>query len=257
MRGLVTALRTLTVIPVPGKEGEHLSDSLPWFPVAGLALGALFYLLARLWLEILGDSWSSGGGALILFETIILTRGLHLDGLADWADALGIRKGRKQRLAVMKDPHLGSFGVLALISLLLLKWAALSRLLASGSILWLLAIGTVSRGMMVELITTLPYARSGEGTARPFLEGARPKHRFLAFSITLALCLWPGPVGLVLFGAGWIVTHIMRYFYKKGFGGITGDLLGANCEIVETVLLFLCALPGERLLPVTGWSWLQ
>lgn len=255
MRGLVTAIRTLTILPIPGRESDRFSSSLVWFPLVGLMLGGILFGLGSIWTGICVTDWSSGGAVLLLAAAVILTRGFHLDGLADWADAMGASRNPIDRLSIMKDPHLGTFGVLALILVLGIKWAAISRLLSFGSLLWLVPICAVPKGMMVELITTLPYARSEQGTARPFVDGATPQQRFLTHGLSLLVCLFFGPGGVGLLVLGGIVTGILKMSFKKSFGGITGDLLGTANEIVETILLVACALPGEGMILLMRWNW--
>ncbi|MFH1481402.1 MAG: adenosylcobinamide-GDP ribazoletransferase [Pseudomonadota bacterium] len=247
MKGLTTALRTLTLIPAPGRESDHLSSSLPWFPLVGFVLGLLLYALALLWTWLIPGDWPEGGAAILLIAGIILTRGLHLDGLADWADALGGHGEKEHRLTIMKDAHLGAFGVLALVMALLLKWVTITRLFSDGSLFWLFPVLMISRAMMVELISTLPYARAGEGTARPFVQGSSSKSRFIAHFSSIMVCLFFSLGGLFLFFVGWITTRLLGHSFKRGFGGITGDLLGTTNELVEIILLMICALYGTSL----------
>lgn len=258
IRGFITAIRTLTIIPVAGREVERFSASLPWFPLVGLILGLILWSTGLIWIRILGITWAAGGAILLLVEGVFLTRGLHLDGLADWADAVGSGGNRERRLSVMKDTHLGTFGVLALITILLARWVALNRILSSETVLCLVPIMIISRDMMVALVVSLPYARSGEGTARPFVRDARPRDGAIAHGISVCMCVFfLGPFGIILFGAGWLMSRLFRISFRRSFGGITGDLLGATNEMVETALLLLCALPGESLSRYTGWSFLS
>ncbi len=254
MKGFVSAVRTLTIIPIPGDESEALSDSLPWFPVVGLILGLILWGAGSLWNLLPFSPWSAGGALLLLAFETFLTRGLHLDGLADWADSIG-GSHREKRLAIMKDVSLGAFGVLILILALMAKWLAFERLLSSGAIVWVLVVVTVSRGMLVELHITLPSARAGEGMAGPFVEGASNKHRFVSHILTLGLCFLFGPLGVALFALAWLMIILFGARCKKQFGGITGDLLGTANEMVEIVLLMICALPGQNILCYTGWGW--
>jgi adenosylcobinamide-GDP ribazoletransferase len=254
INGLGTALRTLTLISWPGKEGEELSTSLPWFPVVGLFLGLILFGIGST-LTLLCFQWLAGAALLMVGVEVWLTRGLHMDGLADWADSIGGFHVREKRLAIMKDVSLGAFGVLALILALMAKWVAFERLLSSGSAIWLLPILIISRDMMVDLITTLPYAREGEGMARPFVKGASSKHRIASHVISIVICLLFGPIGLAFFGIGVLVTLLFKGRCRKRFGGITGDLLGTANEMVEICLLLICALPGKSILNYTGWAW--
>ncbi len=255
MKNLITAIRTLTIIPVPGRDSERFSSSLPWFPLVGLMLGSILFGMGIIWIKIFAPDWSGGGAIIILAAETLLTRGLHLDGLADWADAMGGSTNREGRLSIMKDPSLGTFGVLALVTVLLAKWVALERLLSSGSTIWLLLILIISRDMMVELMTTLPSARSGEGMALPFVMDASRRHRAWAHTISLFFCLFFGPGGFALFALGWVIARLLGTSYRKLFGGITGDLLGTTNELVETILFLICALQGKFILCYTGWSW--
>ena len=257
MKGFITAMRTLTIIPLPGREGQKFSSSLIWFPIVGLIIGFIIYGLGWLWIRLLGTDWPGGGAAVLLTVQVILTRGLHLDGLADWADAFGGKRDKASRLAVMKDPRVGAFGVIAIVAVFLAKWVALERLLTMGSFIWVIFIMIISRDMMVVLMTTLPYARSQEGMASPFIKDISPGQKIWAHIISLILCLFAGPAGLVLYGLGWIITWPLRTSYERGFGGITGDLLGTTNEIVEMILLVICAATGRLILAHTGWGWLS
>jgi adenosylcobinamide-GDP ribazoletransferase len=257
IKGFVTAVRTLTIIPVPGRNYDGYAAALPWFPVVGLLLAFILCGIGVLWIQIGGDHWPQAGAVLLLGAQVFLTRGLHLDGLADWADALGGHTERTRRLSIMRDSHLGTFGVLALFLALMAKWIAMERLIITGALSWLLVVLTVSRGMLVVLLSTLPYARTGEGLAAPFVLAGGLKQRVIAQTVTLCVCVCFGPFGLVLFGVGRLVTKLLGTSFRKGFGGITGDLLGTTNEIVEVVLLTLCAAAGMAPLPWRSWdSWI-
>ena len=254
--GFGTALGTLTSIPWPYKESEDLSSSLPWFPVVGLLVGLIVYGIGLLCEVFSFMDWPEAAALLMVSAEICLTRGLHLDGLADWADSIGGFLQREKRLAIMKDVSLGVFGVLALIVALFAKWIALERLFTSGSTIWVVAIFILSRNMMVELITTLPYARAEGGMGKAFVKGASRKHRLISHGISTAICLPFGPLAFVFFGLGMFQTFLFCNRCRRRFGGITGDLLGTANEMVEVSLLIICALPGESILCYTGWIWL-
>ncbi len=253
MKGLISAMRTLTVIPVPGREDDDLSSSLPWFPLVGFILGAILYLASLLWMHLPFQEWSWGGAASMLGLSIWLTRGLHLDGLADWADSLG-GFGREKRLAIMKDTSLGTFGVLSLVLALILKLTAFQRMLVSGSIVWVVVIFSVSRGMLVELLTTLPYARSEKGMGGPFVKNASAGQRGVSHALMILMCLLPGFFGPALYITAFLISGFLRASYRQQFQGITGDLLGASNEITEIILLMSCALPGDMIIHLTWWG---
>ena len=255
LRGLVTAFRTLTIFPIPGQEASDHSSALPFFPVVGLALGLLLWLVGLLDRLISGSGWPMGIAALMLVTNIITTRALHLDGLADFADALGGGWDKTKRLEVMKDTRLGVFGGVALITALLCQWLAFSRLISVGSTVWVILLFMIARTMQVHLAVRLDYARAEGGTASSFVKGASTYHLVAAYVVTLVAALLFGPVGVGALAVAVIVTWVYGAWCRQNIGGITGDLLGAGNEIIEVVLLLLAAAPGSLIMNYTGWSW--
>ncbi|MDI6774699.1 MAG: adenosylcobinamide-GDP ribazoletransferase [Verrucomicrobiota bacterium] len=246
LRGLITAFRTLSILPVPGKDAERLAASLPWFPLVGLALGAAVFGVARLFTRDPRYFWSEAAAVVLLAVSALLTRGLHLDGLADWADGFWGARDPEQVLRIMKDPHKGSFGVIALVCILLAKWVCLARIVSAGWEAWIVTAWVTSRAMQAVLASTLPYARAGQGTAAPFVRGARPTHGLLALLLGMALLfgwhwLWPREsmswLWLPAVAVGWLVTRAFGLWCRHRIGGITGDLIGACSELVETAVL--------------------
>jgi len=250
-RGLVTALRTLSVLPVPGRGAQDMSAALPWFPAAGCLLGLLLYGLALL-AGLAG--WPAGTATAVLVGGVLLTRGLHLDGLADCADGFGGGWDRERTLAIMKDSHVGTFGALALILVLLARWAALVRLAEAGLAFWVVGAYIVSRATMTGLAVRLPYARPEGGTGAAFVNGARPRHGFWALASAAGLVLMGfGAAGVGALAAGWTLSGALGLWSRRRIGGVTGDVLGANCEIVETGVLVLAAAFGADL--IGFWNW--
>ena len=133
MRGLVTAIRTLTSLPCPGREADKMTSALPWFPVVGLLLGGLLYGVSACTQWLTRGLWPEASAIVVLICAALFTGGLHLDGLADWADGFWGGRTKEKTLAIMKDSAVGSFGAVALICALLAKWVCLTRLLADGA----------------------------------------------------------------------------------------------------------------------------
>lgn len=243
-KGLITAIRTLTVIPVPGKEGDDFSSALPWFPVVGLLLGLILYFVTFLWGLLPFDKWTWGCAIIVSALLIWLTRGLHMDGLADWADSLG-GFGRERRLAIMKDSSLGAFGVIALVLGIIFKLVAFERIIASGSFIILIAIPVISRDMLVELQTTMPYARTEQGMAGVFIKNATNRHRIISHVAAIVICPCFGITGILLFLLAFAITLFLKGMFRRQFNGVTGDLLGASNEIIEVILLMIIAVQGK------------
>ncbi|NLA74040.1 MAG: adenosylcobinamide-GDP ribazoletransferase [Deltaproteobacteria bacterium] len=246
LNGLMTAIRTLTVIPVPGKGGNDFSSDLPWFPVAGLLIGAGLYVVTFLWAALLSEKWTWGCAVIVTVLEIWLTRGLHMDGLADWADSLG-GFSRERRLAIMKDSSLGAFGVMALVLIIIIKLVVFERIIASAIFMYFIIIPVISRSMLVELQTTMPYARGEQGMAVVFIKNAANRHRIISHGVSLAACLCFGVTGVALFILALAVTLFLKGMFRRQFNGVTGDLLGASNEIIEAVLLMSVAIPGKMI----------
>jgi adenosylcobinamide-GDP ribazoletransferase len=109
--------------------------------------------------------------------------------------------------------------------------------------------------MMVELMTTLPYARAEDGMGQPFIARASTRNRVLSHVVAIVFCIPFGPFSFLLYCLGLLETKLFGIRCRHAFGGITGDLLGTTNEMVEITLLMICALLGEGLLPYTGWGW--
>ncbi len=248
LRGLITALRTLTILPVPGNDAKNMASSLPWFPLAGCLLGGILYGIAVVWGLCIGNSWPQGAAMVLTGCGILLTKGIHMDGLADWADAFGNLHDKNRTLAIMKDSHIGAFGAIAIVFVLLAKWVSLTRIIACGSLNCIVSAYIVSRTMQVELAASLPYARAEGGIAAPFIRDAKFLHRAVALASALVmLMLLNGLAGLIILAVGWIACGALGLWAKKRIGGVTGDILGACSEIIETMTFFLCAFWGRTI----------
>ncbi len=239
MRPLITAIRTLTCIPIPGRDSSCLADALPFFPAVGLLIGLVVSGVLCL---LSSHGWFVGAGTVAMITAVWITRALHVDGLADVTDALGAGRTRERRLEIMKDPHTGAFGVTAITGDLLLKAVALSHLASLQQWGLVIAPFIISRTAQVMLAVSLPYARPEGGKAGGFVEQARPLHLVLAVTAALAICLaLSGLTGLLLLLQGLIATILLRVWMKREFGGVTGDLLGTGNEVIETGLLAFAA----------------
>lgn len=246
MRGLITALRTLTNLPVPGKEASAPAAALPYFALVGAFLGAALYGVA--WLIERVAWWPAGEALVIVMGAALLTRALHLDGLADWADAFGGGRSPEHTLKIMKDPHPGVFGMVAVVMVLLAKWAALERLASLNLLPWLISVMAISRCGMVWLIVRQPYARAEGGTAEPYFRDARAWQLWVCLlTAAIVLVAVAGPLGLAAAAVGILFTALFGWWCRRRVGGVTGDLLGACCELLEAALLLTAAACGGRL----------
>lgn len=243
VRGLVTAFRTLTILPVPGRDAERFSDSLYWFSLVGLLVGAAEALLAGVGMLL---DWPELAAALALFGGIVLTRGLHTDGLADLADGFFGGRTREARLRIMKDPNVGSFGAIALVLVNLFKWIILLELSRREAFGMIVAGSLLARMTQVLLASNLPYARAEGGTATAFVDGADRSHLVVALVSAAALLpLLPGcnlQQSMFLILASLLSTLLIGGLSIRKIGGVTGDVLGACSELTETLVWLAAAL---------------
>ena len=244
IRAFALALQLLTRLPIPSSSAiprpEELRRSVLWFPIVGLLIGAL---LAGLHLA-LGQTDPGVLAALLLAFWALLTGGLHLDGLADSADAwIGGQGNRDHTLAIMKDPRSGPVAIVAIVLVLLNKFAALQTL-ASNACIALLLAPMLGRTVVVLLLITTPYVRPG-GLGSPYAY-ALPQLScgLLVLPIavlTVMLLKGQGGILITMLGLGFLS---LRYGLITRLGGTTGDTLGAACELTETVVLTTLTVLG-------------
>jgi adenosylcobinamide-GDP ribazoletransferase len=233
MRSLLAALGFLTRVPVPAwafRDAQATQASLAWYPAVGLLVGGVLWSLA----------WIVSGlpplllAALLLLVWTGLTGALHLDGLADSADAwVGGLGDRERTLAIMKDPRSGPMGVTAVVLVLLLKFAALASLPLAGTALWLAPM--LARTAITAAFLSTPYVRSdGLGSALTHAPRVACMVAALAAVVLAAFCGWHGVRALLAVS---VVFACWRYACMHRLGGMTGDTLGALTELAEAAVL--------------------
>lgn len=232
----LVALALLTRLPLPRLPDDAFSRQAraAWaWPLAGLAVALPAVLVAKAALG-LGVPVTVAAG-LLLVVLIALTGAMHEDGLADTADGFWGATTRARRLEIMRDSRIGSFGVLALILSVGLRWSALAVLLSAG-VGTVLAAACLSRAGLPALMTWLPAARpdglsAGVGIPDPQTSG-------LAAAVGLALALAAAGtqvIGPAVFAAALLAATGMIARVK--IGGQTGDVLGAGQQVAEIALL--------------------
>ncbi|NNG75105.1 adenosylcobinamide-GDP ribazoletransferase [Acinetobacter sp. ANC 4277] len=231
------ALQFLTTFPVQLKEmpsKQQNGQSLLFYPLIGLMIGVILFVIATLLHTLPVILLSS----LILVVWIWLTGGLHLDGLADTADAWVGGFGDKERtLKIMKDPSCGPIGVLSLIILCLIKWSALYVLLEKQLYSALLLFPVLGRLAPLFLFLTTEYVRE-KGLGSSISEFIPKTGAVIVFAVCLVVSAYFAWVG-ILTAMIFIGTLIyLRHKFIQRIGGITGDTVGASIEICEVVSLF-------------------
>jgi len=240
--GFLVALRFLTAVPLPFQDVStgYLSRSTAYFPLVGLILGGILAGLDLLLRLVFPVSVASAG---VVIAMILLTGGLHLDGLMDCCDGLFGRRDPERRLEIMRDSRIGSFGALGAFGLLLMQYSTLVELPEQWRLGGLAIMPVVGRWAMVLALWGFPYARSmGIGVA--FKEGLGWQQVILASAVaTLAAVGLLQLVGAIALIVGAVSAWLLANFICTRIPGLTGDTYGAINEVAQvTSLLAILAL---------------
>ena len=253
MRSLGAAVTLLTRVPI-GRADWNRSDldrSLRWVPLVGGVIG-LAVALAYAGAAAVVPATVAAGLAVAL--GVLVTGGLHEDGLADTVDGFGGGSDRERTLRIMKDPRHGTYGALALVFSIVLRVTALATMRPASALVVLPAIHALSRGGAIALIAVLaPASSDGLGAAHSS-EGSR-RHVAIGGLVSLMIGLtalggWVAPFVLVTAaGAG-----LIGLLAQRNIGGFTGDVLGAAQQVGEVSLLVLgAALTSSGLIEGAWW----
>jgi adenosylcobinamide-GDP ribazoletransferase len=238
MASLIFAFTFLTVLRL-GRLANH-KTMLPgkmfsYFPLVGLVIGAIISLVAPI--RFLPPDLTA---FVVLVVWIGLTGGLHLDGLADSCDGLFSTVSPERRLEIMKDPRAGSWAVIGVVLTLLGKWVTLRSLLPLMSPLMLLAPPIIGRWGMVFAVAAFPSASSA-GLAAAFRVGFSRRQFISATLITLgiviALSVLVSWRYMLLLVVTLLTVFTVGHWAARRLGGLTGDVYGALCEVVELLCL--------------------
>lgn len=237
MRNIRIAFGLLTILPIKLPNDWQAGDSgraARWYPFVGLVVGGLVTLVYSLFNPFTPPAVTA---ALSLIAWVILTGGLHLDGLTDCFDGLFHASDPEHRLKIMKDPHIGAFGVISLVLILLLKFTLLSALgseHASGAIL----LATSLARFCVVIAGTQPMARP-TGMGADFTAGLTKSTIAIGAIIPCVLAIWLNLAGLFAISASLLTMLFLVRLAKANLGGLNGDVLGMIVEFVEVVVLLV------------------
>jgi adenosylcobinamide-GDP ribazoletransferase len=238
VKGFVLALQFLTRLPTPRVEATkaEFATSMRWFPAVGVVIGLI--VAGAAWIGCRIDHWIGALAALAAW--VMVTGALHLDGLSDLVDArAAAHKDRKRFLAVLADPHVGSFGVTAIVLQLMTKLVLLHSLLDARAFLALILIPFAARIGPLAWTRWLPSLHAG--LAARFASVIRLRD-ILGWGALL--------LGAAVFLPALLITPLLilawGYWLRRAVGGVSGDCHGAGIELVEVGLL-LAVLVASRL----------
>lgn len=241
MKGLMILFQFMTRLPIPGKpkyDSEEMGKSFKFFPIIGLVIGAILFGAYSLLSMHIDNRYALA--LLVVLLEVVITGGLHLDGLADTFDGIFSYRSKHRMLEIMRDSRLGTNGALALIIYFLLKVFLLVEIGPAA----LLIIPVVGRLNAVVNAAIAPYARA-TGMGKGIVTHTDKAGILTASIITFGAVFGMAP--LVGSFVGWTIAIAITlalgvYFAKlmeRKIGGVTGDTLGAVVELSEIVVLFI------------------
>lgn len=230
-----TALAFLTRLPggTHPADSAGLTRSVPWFPVIGLLIGGVGAGVHAGASELVSPL---SAAVLAFIVTALATGGFHEDGLADSFDGLAGGWDREQRLAILNDSRHGTFGVLSLVLITLLKVSALAELSGWDAAAALIVAHSLGRAGAVAMMAAFPTAREGLGAA--YARELSPLAAVAGASVGVVAAIAAFGVGApVVIGVVAIGVAVVGFWSMAKIGGVTGDLLGAGEQVGEALVL--------------------
>ncbi len=238
IKRIILMLQFLTTIPIKYEAeagNEDFGKGLAFAPLIGLVIGIILAFSFVVLNMLLPQQLCV---ALILIEYIVLTGGLHLDGLGDTFDGLFSNRPKERILEIMRDSRVGTNAVLAIISVFLLNFAFLSEFYSNYIIKMLILFPVAGRLGSIVGASLSKYARSGEGLGKSFIDYCGKKELAIGTAIYLIIFLvadlnnflWIFPI---------ISAVVLIKLFSKKIDGATGDVLGAVCELNQTIFIIV------------------
>ncbi len=248
LKNLITAMQFLTIVTVRKEyqeEERSLARSIIYFPVIGFLIG--FVLVNADKLMFLIALPQTIANMLLVALSVLITRALHVDGLADTLDGLMGGNDAPSRLAIMKDSRLGTAGALGIFFVLFLKYTALNNLIESEKTVALLTAPLLARWSQTLMIFNSEYGRE-DGLGKAFVGQLRASGMAAASALAIALSAFvvvrqdvrSVALFLCLLCSVVVLTFLGKWFVVRKLGGVTGDAIGAVSELNEVFVLLLC-----------------
>jgi adenosylcobinamide-GDP ribazoletransferase len=245
LHNFITALQFLTIFRFK-KDHEvdenDLARSMTYFPFVGLLIGFILVWADRAFLWFFPDALSN---IFLIALSVLITRALHIDGLADTIDGFMGGKDRESRLSIMRDSRIGTAGVLGIFFVLLIKYVSLNNLFDEHKAAALLTAPAFSRWSQMLMMYEAPYGRE-DGMGKAFVGHVRLGGLIAASVISLGISAFvivhDARTALLAAGIPCLValyTVLWRWYVVRKVGGVTGDSVGAVSEMTETLTLLL------------------
>lgn len=234
MKGLILAFQFFTRIPIPISvefNDRNLKNAMSCLGLVGIALGfvyaTVFTFFAKYDLLI--------SAVLVVFSMVLLTGGLHLDGLSDMADGFSARKNREKTLEIMKDSRIGAFGVISIVLILLMKFVFIYR--AGG--FYEILLSTANARFVVYILLLFGKSPVEGGLGQKFQQVASKKDILIISTVYLLFANFVGTKHLVPILFSIITALVIMNISNKKIGGVNGDINGACVEITELISIII------------------
>lgn len=238
LEAIVVSFQFLTRFYLPIKidwDEKNIKYSLLFFPLVGVAIGAVLFGVNYL------TAYTKINPALtILFVWIIITGGLHLDGVSDTVDGLSARADRERTLKIMDDSHIGAFGVIAIVMLILFKYDAISKLVCKNPYA-IFASPIIARCIAGFFLTFFKTAKA-TGLASYFHQSSSKVITTISVLITIAIIFYFNQWWLMRFLYTFLAITILTIPVYRKLNGLTGDVYGSIVELSEIIFMMLCII---------------
>jgi adenosylcobinamide-GDP ribazoletransferase len=243
--GFYAALLFLTRLPLPQVklDEKKIASALPFFPLAGGVIGGILTLIYIFGSAILPKQVLAG---IIVIMNIIITGGMHLDGLADTLDGLFCFGDREKKLTVMRDSRIGAYGVIGLVSVILLKYLLISSLSSAYLVPALMVFPVLSRWMMTFAIVFYPYVRE-KGLGKAFADQKLSAFATAGLFTVLISYITAKTYGLMVTLGIFVSGFLFNQYLFRQLRGMTGDTYGALNEFCEIMALLIFSILSYRI----------
>lgn len=244
LESIVVAFQFLTRLYLPINvewDTANLRRSLMWFGLVGAFIGVILAGAMTLFNRL--DLIPAVSAIIILLIWIFITGGMHIDGISDMADGFFSMSDKEKTLEIMKDSHVGAFGVITIVFLLLIKFEMLKEFIIIEKNVWLLILPPTIARIAAGLVLSFYETTKKSGLGYTFHSSDPRIFWTIGFIVTLIISAIINIKSLIFIGIAILASNLMALWAKKKIGGLNGDIYGAIVETVEIIgMVFICAV---------------
>lgn len=244
LESIVVAFQFLTRLYLPINvewDTANLRRSLMWFGLVGAFISVI--LAGAMTIFNRFDLIPAVSAIIILLIWIFITGGMHIDGISDMADGFFSMRDKEKTLEIMKDSHVGAFGVITIVFLLLIKFEMLKEFIIIEKNVWLLILPPTIARIAAGLVLSFYETTKKSGLGYTFHSSDPRIFWAIGFIVTLIISSILNIKSLIFIGIAILASNLMAIWAKKKIGGLNGDIYGAIVETVEVIgMVFICAV---------------